>query len=433
MTLFCTSDVSGGVPAYRMEAPKGIHRWYRTLRVLVVYAAAIGAFAISSFAHAAPAKSQAAWAGVWRGTIGKAAVQVCLQHDDSNDFGAYYYRRHLEIISLGTFEAKGAGTVKDGISPVWTEAPFSDKASKGPLWHLTSASGGHLQGVWSDGVKSLPIDLASVAMIKPAADDEDADIRNTPCGNEAFSLPRFSPPVITTKAAILKGVSYTRLLVNPGKQFADSSSETFQLQGASAGIKRVNAALSKNLPTGPDSAMYFTCSMAALGQNGLDGDASFTVTPLIITPGWLVLQDSEEDDCGGAHPNSDVNFETWDLQKGTKVNLYDWFAKTALTQTSTDVGLKEQDVSATFSAAFMKLMIRAYPDPDSECKEAIGDVDIWDPHLTAKGIAFTPEMSHAEMACSEDSTLSFAQIEPYLTATGKMNVAAFQAEVRALK
>jgi hypothetical protein len=65
-----------------------------------------------------------AWAGVWRGTIGTAAVQGCLQHKDYEDDGAQ------------------------------------------------------------------------------------------PCGNTAFSLPRFTPPAITTRPAQLMGVAYTRVQIN---------------------------------------------------------------------------------------------------------------------------------------------------------------------------------------------------------------------------
>jgi hypothetical protein len=81
------------------------------------------------------------------------------------------------------------------------------------------------------------------------------------------------------------------------------------------------------VPTGPDNALYFTCSMAALAQNGVDGDASSTLTPAVLTAGWLVVQDAENGDCGGAHPNSSIVYTTWDLRGGTKANLYDWFTK----------------------------------------------------------------------------------------------------------
>ena len=383
----------------------------------------------------APAQAEGAapaWAGVWHGTIGKAEVQVCLQHEDSRDFGAYYYLRHLALLSLGPLETKAPAAAPAGTAPVWTEAPFSDTAAKGPLWHLTAIAPGHLQGKWSDGKRSLPIDLVSTALLKPpaqASDDGNSD--DTICGNRAFSLPRFTTPVVSTKQAMLGHVAYTRVLVDPGKQFEDSATETFQLHGAGPALDRVNKALYANVPTGAATATYFTCSMAALGQNGLDGDAASTMTPLVITSGWLVVQDAESDDCGGAHPNSAVAYQTWDLHKGAQVNLFDWFTKAALVQTVEDAGHADAYVTVTFTARFRALIDRAYPRGDAECRDVERDADVWDPHLTRRGIAFSPELPHAEMACTENSEIPFAALAPYLNLAGKAAVATFRADIRA--
>ena len=369
------------------------------------------------------------WAGVWRGTIGTAAVQVCLQHQDYGDAGAYYYLRHLGIISLGTLDRKAGRGATAGTVPVWTEAPFSDKAGKGPLWHITSVAAGHLRGTWSDGAKTLPIDLTGVPLAAWGTDDDPLRV----CGNKAFSLPRFTPPVVTTRPARLMGAAYARVLINPGKQFQDSESETFQLSGTSPAIGRVNAELVKTVPTGPDNAMYFTCSMAALAQNGLDGDASSTLTPVVLTPGWLVVQVSESDDCGGAHPNTSLDYTTWDLHSGAKVNLYDWFTGAALTQTTNAPGTTDAYVTVAFTPAFRKLIDRAYPRRDSDCMEAERDADTWTPHLTPQGIAFTPQFAHVEMACTDDAVIPFAILAPYLGASGKTHIAAFRADLAGLK
>lgn len=68
---------------------------------------------------AAPAQAQSpapsTWQGVWRGTIGQAPVQVCLDRD----FGAYYYLKHLKIISLGPLDRP----TNSATLPVWSEAP----------------------------------------------------------------------------------------------------------------------------------------------------------------------------------------------------------------------------------------------------------------------------------------------------------------------
>jgi hypothetical protein len=399
-------------------------RWARLFAISPLWGLSVGTSSSAFAEGVAPP-----WVGVWRGTIGTATVQVCLQHRDYGDEGAYYYMRHLAIISLGGLDRKAGRPAPGGAGPVWTEAPFSDKAAKGPVWHVTSVNGGQLRGVWSDGAKSLPIVLTSVPMA-PAGDEDEAA---QPCGNKAFSLPRFTPPVITTKPGRLMGGAYTRVLINPGKQFANSSSETFQLPGDAPAIRRVNADLYRVVPTGPQDAAYFTCSMAALAQNGLDGDASSALTPIVLTRNFLVVQDSESDDCGGAHPNSSVTFTTWDLRTGTKVNLYDWFTKLALTQTTNDAGSKDAYVTVAFTPAFRKLIDQAFPRGDPDCVDAEHGADDWEPHLTPKGVAFTPQFSHAEMACTEDAVIPFASLAPYLGPAGKTRILDFRAEIAAVK
>lgn len=401
--------------------PRQLHRLVLTFALWVV---SIIAGPLASAASAAPP-----WVGVWRGTVGTAPVQVCLQHADYADIGAYFYLRHLAIISLGTLDAKNSGHSKPGAAPVWSEASFSDKAANGPLWHITTASAGTLQGIWSDGAKTLPITLARVPMAAAAEDDDGAK----PCGNKAFSLPRYTKPAVTTRPAKVTGVSYTRVLIDPGKQFEDSNSETFQLAGTSPAIRRVNAELHKTVPTGPDDAAYFTCSMAALAQNGLDGDASSTLAPLIITANWMVVEDTESDDCGGPHPNAGVQYQTWDLHSGVKLDLNTWFTAAAMLKTPYDTGTKDAFVTIAFTPAFRKLIDAAYPRRDADCMDAERDQDTWDPHLSAKGIAFTPEFPHVVAACAEDAVIPFARLAPYLNATGKAQLARFRSEMGGAK
>jgi hypothetical protein len=262
----------------------------------------------------------------------------------------------------------------------------------------------------------------------PGAAEDDAE---RPCGSKAFSLPRVTRPVITTRAASLRGTAYTRVLADPGKQFEDSATETFQLAGTTPAIRRINAELYKSVPTGPE-ADYVTCSMQALAANGLDGDLSSTITPLLITAGWMVLQDVENNSCGGAHPNADVLYQSWDLRKGTKINLYDWLTKAALTQTLHDPHGKNPYVTVTFTAPFRKLIADALPQEEAECKDALKEADTWNPRLTETGMAFTPELPHAVQACADDAEIPASRLAPYLTPEGKQAMMAFLAEVRLL-
>jgi hypothetical protein len=377
----------------------------------------LGIVSINAYAASPPA-----WHGIWRGTIGKAAVQVCLQRKDYGDSGAYYYLRYLDIISLGELPARS----QTDASPVWTEAPFSDKAPLGPLWHFTAIAHDRLQGTWTGGDKTVPIDLVRVPMTKPSA-DEDA---GAPCGNLAFSLPRFAKPVVTTKPVMLKSVAYTRVSVAVGKQFTDSAFQTFRLPGDTPAIARVNAQLSADIPKSTD-ATYFQCTMAALAQNGLDGDASSITVPEIITRDWMVSRTDSSDDCGGAHPNSNTTYGTWDLRKGATINLYDWFNLAALKQTINERRSKNQYITVAFTPVFRKMIDSAFGSSEPECKDAERDADFWNPHLTAEGVAFTPDLPHAETACVEDAVIPFAKLAGYLSPAGKVGAASFVGALRA--
>ncbi len=380
--------------------------------------------ACAAAAAQAVAAQSPAWHGVWRGTIGAAAVQVCFQHTDDNDFGAYYYMRHLQIISLGQVEPKGGAPA----GQVWTEAPFSDKAAEGPLWHITAVGNGRMNGVWTQGGKSLPIALVAVAREKPAKGDDDQ-----PCGSETFSLPRFTKPVVTTRPAKVDGIAYTRVMVDIGKQFGDSGFETFQLAGATPAIRRINAELYKDVPTGPEHADYFQCTLSALGQNGLDGDATSTLSPETLTTSFMVEADAESGDCGGAHPDSGTSYETWDLRTGTKIDLYGDFTKAALTRTVQDAGTKNAYTEVTLTPAFKAMIIAAFPAGDPDCKEAVQTADDWAARLTPRGMAFTPDLPHVVAACIDDAVIPYGKLAPYLTADGKALAAAFAAETKGLK
>ncbi|WP_443747154.1 hypothetical protein [Asticcacaulis solisilvae] len=388
------------------------------MRAPVFLALTLTAFG-GTAAHAATPDIKAAH-GVWRGTIGDIPVQACFQHTDYEDFGAYYYMRHLTIITLGTLDGK------TGPGLVMSEAANSDKAADGPLWHIASVQGGHLTGTWTEKGKSLPIALTAVPLKK----DDDA---GQPCGSDAFTLPRFTKPVVTIKPARVDGIAYSRILVDIGKQFPDSGFETFQLAGTTPAIRRINAELYKDVPTDAGHAGYFACVQGALAQNGMDGNLSTTITPETLTPGFMVESYSEDEYCGGAHPDSGTTYSTWDLSKGTRIDLDTMLTPAALTRTVHGKGTKNQYVETAYTAPFKAMILHDFPTPDPDCKEALDSADFWSMRLTKAGMAFTPLLPHVAMACTDDAVIPFAKLQPYLTPAGKTLVAAFAAEIKGRK
>lgn len=408
------------------------HRALRLPRSVLLQAVLTSFLGTALVLAAAPAQAQSpapsTWQGVWRGTIGQAPVQVCLDRD----FGAYYYLKHLKIISLGPLDRP----TNSATLPVWSESPYGRTPGKGPLWRITPLNDHHLQGVWQSGSRTLPLRLQRVPVPQTST-----SAGESPCGSVAFSAPRYTRPVVTTRPATLMGRAYTRVQVDPGRQFEDSSIETFQLPDDSPEIRRVNAALSRPVPRSREDAAHFACSRAALGQSGLDGAISTTLTPLILTPGWLVVQNSTSVTCGGAHPSAGVDYQTWDLRHGAVVDLYLWFTATALhrerprppagTGAGTDREADAFDLPPTYTPAFRRLIEAAYPRHDADCRDAARSTTFWSPHLTARGMAFTPEMPHVVQACAEDAEIPFTRLAPSLTPAARRTFEAFLAEVRA--
>ncbi|WP_443747153.1 hypothetical protein [Asticcacaulis solisilvae] len=365
------------------------------------------------------------WQGVWRGTVGNSAVQVCLQHGDDDSFGGYYYLRHLQVISLDP-PAHAAG--KDMIT--WTErTDDANPSAKGPVWHITAIKNGHLDGVWTDKGKSLPIALTAV----PVEKDSDGE----PCGSLAFSLPRFTKPVVKTGPATLDGIAYTRMTVDIGKQFPDWTIETFQLAGDTPAIRRVNAELYKVVPTDPQHADYFQCSMTEMAQGHWDGGQGSESRPEMLTKSFMVEVITEGDACGGIHPNYGVTHQTWDLRTGTAIDLYDDFNQAAVIRTVSDKGAKTEYTAVTFTPRLRAVVLAAYPKTGDDCPKAVDEMDdtAWDVRLTPKGMAFTmPATSSLYDPCTEnDAVIPFDDFAPYLTDNGKALVAALEAEIKARK
>jgi hypothetical protein len=363
------------------------------------------------------------WHGVWRGTIGTAPVEVCLQHDDVETFGAYYYTRHLQFITLGRLD-RAAG--KDAVT--WTEHADINQTADGPLWRITSVKNGRLDGVWTDKGKSLPITLAAVTVEKDSTDQ--------PCGSLAFNLPRLTKPVVTSQPAVLGGIAYTKVIFDLGKQFPDSGFETFQLTGDTPAIRDVNSELYKGAPADPQNATYFQCSMDAMA-NGLPGGSHASeLRPETLTPGFMVVADTESEFCGGVHGEYGVDYSTWDLRRGAVIDLFTDFTAAGVTRTVHDKGTKYEYTTDALTPPLRLIVTGAYPHRDDDCDQVVPklDPDAWQVRLTPQGMAFTPIVSHADQGCAEDdAVVPFDKLQPYLTDDGKALVAAFQAEIAARK
>jgi hypothetical protein len=367
----------------------------------------LGFVAVAAMAGHAAANADP-WMGVWRGTLGNAAIRACFPPQDRETNGSYYYLRHLRLIPLVTDSAQPV----DGSARRWSV----DREKQAPRWLLSVRTDGSLAGSWSQNGKTLPIHLSHV----PTAAGDEAD---NPCGGMTFHGPRVTPVSVSRKPAPIDGVTYSVLTANVGAHFGANVS-TFALRGDSAAIRRVNADLAKRLPQPPDKEPpdYLLCDMNTADTTGMGGGYSETTEPDVVSRSWLVARRVDDDNCGGAHPNMEISWRIWNLKTGEEVRPQDWLTPVAIA--------KKADGGPEIGPALREMLSVHWPRED--CSEVPETENYWFIHPTREGLAFQPELAHVNFACTEDAVIPFKEIEPLLSAKGRAAIRSIEAEFRKL-
>jgi hypothetical protein len=386
------------------------------MRILIL--AIFAFFSVPSLADEPEVSSKTEWAGVWSGTIGGLPIMACMQHSEYRDVAAYYYRKHMKIITLTSPLSEPSANEM----PQWIEGSNREDAPKSPQWKLSAVDANTLTGTWSAlperGAKALPIALKRVA-----TEPDDDNI----CGSSAFNAPRVTPVKITRKAAKKDGIAYMDITADVGKQF-DVSIGTFGLLGNSIAVQKINAELGKVIPVDPLKSNYLECVTGPLSSQGTDGDYSVGLAPDLITRNYMVSQESYSDYCGGAHPNYSVSWRNWDLRTGAEINLWNWLSPKAVIQTFK----KEYDYTEIkIQPALRKILKKKWlVIAEPECRDVINDHDYWKLHLTRNGVAYYPDLAHAITACEADLLFSFTELAPLLSPVGKKALASFRADLK---
>lgn len=368
----------------------------------------VGAALLAASSVIAPARAeedawnqpQPAWEGVWAGTLGQTPIHVCLDHTPYEEKGAYYYDRIKRLLRLVPGPAAGK----------WFEQATYDK--NGALWAVT-ADNDALTGTWSDGKSVLPIRLTRIG--GPSKDF------SGPCGDLAFHRPRLDQIRLVTKKAVLGGAAYTVTTFSAGKAF-DNQVEisTFALGGSAPPIAKVNALLQEALPKADGTGEWLECMAANVNSSGMDGDYVRSIEPTLITPRWLAAGDSEETDCGGAHPNNSHTPRTFDLSSGTEVNPLDWFGPKAVHR---EIYEGETEPARTLTPAFIRFLLKGWKADSPDCDGVMDGADFWHVGIAKGALVFSPDLPRVVMACGEDIKMPFARLQPWLNPSGKAMVA----------
>ena len=365
------------------------------------------AAALVATTPAAPAEKRNL-AGIWEGTVGSKPIRACFNEQDWGTFGGYYYLSHLNAIPLQ--QPRGA--------PQTFVEGYDESDAKAPRWTIENVADGKLAANWRRGSKRLSIHMTRMPAVKLGAYE-------TPCGSMSFHRARLQGLRMVRQPEAKDGVRYTRLVLDHRGHFGgDLTVETFELEGNSPAVRRINRRVTPSQVTDEDG--WLPCITG--WNSGPHGEWSETVEPRMFTRRWLTVAYELGYYCGGAHPDSSAYSLTFDRQTGREVDLYQWLNQLAIER----VINKSQTVNATkLRPSFRELILRERIISDPGCSDVLRRSDYWGVELTRTGFVFTPALAHAEGGCSDAYPMSFKALAPYLSAEGKKNVAALQAEVAA--
>lgn len=352
---------------------------------------------IALIAAAQPAPAD--YPGIWEGTVGNLPIRACFVRRDWGSFGAYYYLSQKRLIPLEAM----AGSV----------SAFSEGAGDpgSPRWQIQSADGNRLQGGWTSGRRTLPVQLARVA----ASGGEEEG----PCSDMVLHQPRLEGIRTVTRPATADGVAYTRIALDHGGRF-DARVETFALDGPGEATRRVNASLGRMLAGSPPE--WFDCLRMALESSPHEGGLNETLEPVMISRRWLSVNHQYDSFCGGAHPSSGLVYETYDLASGARVDLHDWFIPEAVRRERLE-GL--DDEAKTFLPALRSVILAGWTD-EADCGEVVRDAEFWHIGLRRDAFVFSPSLPHVVQACGEEFAVPFARVRQLLTPEGAANLDALR-------
>ncbi|WP_158628769.1 RCC1 domain-containing protein [Dyella choica] len=345
--------------------------------------------------------------GVWRGRFGDSKVMVCLERPDTLNGSMYYYLRHRFSIPLQANDNSGA---------TWNEASPSGQASDGSkpvaLWNLQVPVGDVMAGTWSaaDGSHKAPIQLTRVADAGTSLGAGCDAVDGSP-SRLAFNAPRVASQELNVNQSSdgLRTIS----ALNGNISFVELPTSTPH-------AARFNAAMRDWFAD--QIAGYYECASSSF--NGTpDYNQAYAID--LLTPSWLVAQETYSAFCGGAHPSGGTaGYTVWNLDTGKTVNPWDFikdshwdFLKEVNHCDNVDNCRRRPPAGL---AAIIVAHFKHDNANDSDCADAIDDnLNYLQLHPEKTGMVFSTTFPHVIQACDEDINLSWRQLKPFLTPQGE--------------
>jgi hypothetical protein len=365
---------------------------------------ALAALALPASAlPAAEQSSSTSFHGIWQGEIGSLPVRACFGAPASQPSGGYFYLSRLQFIPL---EGRGEHVGTYGEGPAGVNAG---------QWRLAMSGGGVLKGEWSGRGRTLPIRLTRMAA--PSSGEE------TACASRAFHAPRLGGVRAIARPAAVGRFAYTRLVLDHGGRFKGTRVETFRLPGEGAAERRINAVLRK--PLGDGEGSWWDCIRSSHEAGADEGAEDETLAPTLVTRRWLVVRHYTDSYCGGAHPNTETAFLTFDRATGRLVNPLGWLNQRAVTRE--DAGAGEAGTER-LQPGFRRVLLAGWKPSEKECRATVSQEDYWSVEVTSTGLVFSPALPRVVMACTEAFKITYSRLGPYLTAQGTGYAAEIEAE-----
>ena len=335
-------------------------------------------------AGAVDVKSDPSWKGVWKGTLGKQGVTACFQIDDEHffRFGLYYYDKYRQPIRLNI----GDDEAKAGAKLILDEPRDVDYNTTGS-WELATSAKDTLAGTWAGNGKQFALSLVRV----PIAN---RDASNDPCGSDEFNSGRKMTHLVTSTDK-LNGSQYRVITVK------NEGIASFELIGSDRNTRSINEQLRADLESEINEA--FNCTSYVLGARGEQGDYGSVRKPIFLTDHWVSAETHSENFCGGAHPNADVAYKTWNRETGREEDIWTWFNASGAKVTQHP---KVEQMEAWNEIQIMpklraQIARRWGKGGDENCDNIGENEDFWRISIDNGGLNFTPELPHVIFACTD--------------------------------